>query len=171
MKSSVLLLNADYSPLCLISWQKAVKLICKAKVEIIKTSKKVIHNFEKTMEILIPEVIRLMKYVRNLWKVRVPFNKRNISIRDNFTCVYCGKRIETSNISIDHVIPKSKGGKSDFNNCVLACIPCNNKKNNRSCSEAKMYPKHQPFTPTIQEFMTLTVKNAGLGHVLKELGL
>ncbi len=170
MKSTVLLLNADYSPLCLISWQKAVKLICKAKVEIIKTSKKVIHNFEKTLEIFIPEVIRLMKYVRNLWKVRVPFNKRHITIRDDNTCQYCGKEIKHGG-SIDHVIPKSKGGKSNFDNCVLACVPCNNKKDNRSCSEAKMYPKHQPFTPTIQEFMTLTVKNAGLGHVLKEIGL
>jgi 5-methylcytosine-specific restriction endonuclease McrA len=170
MKSSVLLLNADYSPLCLISWQKAVKLICKAKVEIIKTSKKVIHNFEKTMEILIPEVIRLMKYVRNLWKVRVPFNKRHITIRDDNTCQYCGKEIKHGG-SIDHVIPKSKGGKSNFDNCVLACVPCNNKKDNRLPSEAKMFLRKQPHTPTVNEFILKAIKSAGLVDVLTELGI
>ena len=171
MNTSVLLINADYSPLCLISWQKAVKLISKGKVEVIKVSKKVICNFEKTFKLLIPEVIRLIKYVRNLWKVRVPFSKRNLLIRDNFTCVYCGKNLDNHTASIDHVIPRSKGGVSNFENCVSACISCNNKKDDRSCSEAKMYPKIRPFTPTINQFLLIAVKNAGLGHTLKEIGL
>ena len=167
---SVVLLNSDYTTLGIISWRKAVRLMVKKKVEIVKASTRVIHNFEQTVEIVIPLVLRLIKLVRALWKVRVPFNKKALLMRDNHKCQYCGCELNR-NATIDHVIPRSKGGKSTFDNCVAACTPCNNKKDDRLPSIAKMYPKQKPHTPTINEFIMLSIKNAGLDALLAELGI
>jgi 5-methylcytosine-specific restriction endonuclease McrA len=167
---SVILLNADWSPLGIINWKKAVKLMVKGKVEVIKASTKIITNFEKTIEITIPEIIRLVKFIRALWKIRVPFNKRNVLVRDNFTCAYCGKKMN-SGLSIDHVLPKSKGGESTFDNTVACCVKCNNVKDNKDCQTAKMYPRVKPYIPTINQFLMLQIKNAGLGATLKEYGI
>jgi 5-methylcytosine-specific restriction endonuclease McrA len=168
---NVILLNADYTPLGFITIRKAIKLLCKKKVEIVKASKHLIYNFEKTINFLIPEVLKLIKFVRSLWKTRVPFNKRNLLIRDNYTCQYCGKELKTDNSSIDHILPVSKGGKKSFENCTTACIPCNNKKDDRTCSEARMYPKNKPYTPTINQFLHIQIKNSGLDKTLQELGI
>lgn len=168
--NSVILLNADYSPLGIISWQKAIKLWSKGKIEIIKASERIIRNFDKTMELFAPLVIRLLKLVRALWKKRVPFNKHNLLIRDNHICQYCGKELKHTS-SIDHIVPKSKGGKSTFENCTSACVPCNCKKDDRTCSEAKMYPVNKPYTPTINQFIMMSIKNAGLDKTLIELGI
>jgi 5-methylcytosine-specific restriction endonuclease McrA len=170
MYGSVVMLNADYQPLGIISWQKAVKLIAKKKVEVVKATTRVIYNFERTFSIVVPSIIRLIKYIRALWKTKVPFNKRNLSIRDGHTCAYCGKKL-ASGMSIDHVLPVSKGGKSTFDNTVAACVPCNNKKDDKSCKEAGMYPRWKPFTPTISQFLMLQIKHAGLDATMKELGL
>jgi len=170
MELNCVLLNADYTPLGLISWQKAIKLMVKGKVEIIKSSKKKLHNFENTITLFIPILIRLIKFVRNLWKARVPFNKRNLMIRDNFTCQYCGKKLNKDS-SIDHIIPKSKGGKSTFENTVASCIPCNCKKNNHTCAEARMYPRNKAYIPTINQFLMNQIRNAGLEATLIEFGI
>jgi 5-methylcytosine-specific restriction endonuclease McrA len=169
--NEVILLNSDYTPLGFIGWKKALKLIVKKKVEIIKSSTKIIHNFENTISMLIPEVIRLIKIIRNLWKRKVPFSKRNVLIRDNFICQYCKKPIKNEKPSIDHIIPKSKGGKSTFENTVVCCLPCNLKKDNKTCSEAKMFPISRPVQPTINQFITMQIKNTGLEVTLKELGI
>lgn len=168
--NNVILLNADFSPMGIISWQKAVCLIVKGKVEVLKKSKQILHNFEKTIEIYVPEIVRLLKFVRQLWKRRVPLNRRNIAIRDNFTCQYCGKVLEKGG-TLDHVVPKSKGGKTSFDNCVYSCVTCNCKKDNRLPSEAKMYPKSKPYTPTINQFLLHQIKLVGLDESLKEFGL
>lgn len=171
MNATVLLMNADYSPLGIISWHKAVKLMCKGKVDVVKYSEIVIYNFEKTVKMVIPAVIRLIKYIRMLYGKRVPFNKHNLLIRDNYTCSYCGVHLGKHNASIDHVNPRSLGGMSTFDNTVSACIPCNNKKDNRSCKQANMYPKIKPYTPTITEFIHIHLKNSGLWQMLKESGI
>lgn len=171
MDATVLLINADYSPLGVISWHKAVKLMCKKKVEVVKHSEIVIYNFERTIKMFIPAVIRLIKYVRTLYGKRVPFNKHNLLIRDNFTCAYCGIHLGKHNASIDHINPRSLGGLSTFDNAVAACISCNNKKDNRTCKQANMYPKVKPYTPTISEFVMIHVKNLGMYKMLKDLGI
>lgn len=170
MLQQVCLLNADYTIIGIINWKKAIKLICKGKVEVLKTSVRNITNYDKTITLYIPEIIRLIKFVRSIWKRKVPFNKKNIAIRDNFTCQYCGKSIKTDG-TIDHVVPRSKGGLSSFDNCVLACLPCNNKKDDRLSSVAKMYPRNQPYTPTISQFIQLHVKNVGLSESLSQFGI
>jgi 5-methylcytosine-specific restriction endonuclease McrA len=74
-------------------------------------------------------------------------------------------------LTIDHVIPQSRGGKNSFENCVTSCFDCNNKKGNRTPNEANMYMKRRPYSPTISEFLRLKVKQMGLDKFLKELGV
>jgi 5-methylcytosine-specific restriction endonuclease McrA len=167
---SCVLLNADYTPLGIISWKKAIKLICKKKVEIVKYSETVIHNFENTIVIKIPLIIKLIKLIRKLWGIRVPYSKRTVMIRDNYTCVYCGTD-NKKRMTIDHIIPKSKGGKSNFDNTVCCCFDCNNKKDNRTPSESRMFLKTRPYTPTIMEFLKKSIKDSGMESTLKELEL
>ena len=170
MSTGVILLNADYTPISTISWQKAICLIVKKKVEVIKASNRVITNFDRSISIIVPTIIRLIKLIRSIFKTKVPYSKRNVLVRDGNICAYCG--IPGKNMTIDHIIPKSLGGKSTFENTVCACLTCNNKKDNRNCNEANMYPKHcRPVAPTIMEFLMKSFKHDGLESILKEAGV
>lgn len=166
---SVILLNSDYGFLNVISWKRAMRLIEKGKVEIIKASEKIIRSIENNWEKVVPKVLRLIKLVRSVYKTRVPFSKKNIFVRDEFTCAYCGRK--DLRLTIDHIIPKSRGGATDFENCVSACKPCNNKKNNRTPREAKMFLNRKPFQPTIMEFFIIKMKKLGVYKTLKDLGI
>jgi len=115
-----------------------------------------------------PLVIRLIKVIRTIYRSHVPFSKRNVMVRDRFKCVYCGS---SEILTIDHVIPTSRGGKSNFDNCVTACKPCNNKKDRRTPNEAKMFLRKQPYAPTISEFFRIKMKQMGMDKYLKELGV
>jgi 5-methylcytosine-specific restriction endonuclease McrA len=165
----VIILNSDYSFLNVVSWKKAVKLMVKGKAEVVKYSNKMIHNAEKTVEMLIPKVLRIIKLIRCVYKNKVPFSKRNVLVRDGFVCMYCGS--EERRLTIDHIIPKSKGGKSNFENCVASCKPCNNKKNDRTPREAGMTLIKQPSVPTIMEFFKIRMKKFGVDDTLRELGV
>ncbi|MFC1789265.1 HNH endonuclease, partial [Thermodesulfobacteriota bacterium] len=74
-------------------------------------------------------------------------------------------------LTIDHIIPKSRSGRTSFENCVASCKPCNNKKGGRTPSEASMYLKIKPYQPTISEFLNLKIKKLGINNVLKDLGI
>ena len=165
----VLLLNADYTPLGVIGGEKAVKLMAKGKVEVVKATDILIHNTEKTVKFLLPKILRLIKFIRTLFKTKVPFNKRHVLMRDNYTCAYCGKR-STTHMSLDHVVPKAKGGKSTFENVVTSCVPCNQKKDNRLPSQASMFPRYRAYEPTIMEFIKMQIRRLGMEDALKELG-
>ena len=162
------LLNADYTFLNLVNWKRAVCLMAKGKVEVVKDSKRIIRNCSG-MEFKVPAVMRLIKLIRTIYRSSVTFTKRNILIRDRFKCAYCGARREK--LSIDHIIPKSRGGKMTFENCVAACRPCNLKKGGRTPSEARMYLKVRPTQPTISEFLRLKFVNLGIHDILRELGV
>ena len=164
-----ILLNSDYTYLGNISWQKAICLMVKGKVEVIKYTKRIIKNFDGSVVMRIPLVVKLIKIIRTLYKTKVPFSKRNVLIRDGFTCAYCG--VKGKNLTIDHVVPRSKGGKSTFENTVTACKKCNNKKDDMLPSEAKMFPNIKATQPTIQEFLNLRIKSLGINKLLKELGV
>lgn len=165
----VILLNSDYSFLNVISWKRAIRLMVKGKAEVVKSSEKTIRNAERTVELIIPKVLRLMDLVKSVYKNRVPFSKRNVFVRDDFTCAYCGCTEER--LTIDHIIPKSKGGGSSFENCVASCKPCNNKKNDRTPQQAGMNLRFKPHTPTIMEFFIIKMKRMGVYKTLKEMGL
>ena len=162
------LLNADYTFLNLVNWKRAVCLMAKGKVEVVKDSQRTVHSCSG-LALKVPAVMRLIKLIRTIYRSSVTFTKRNVLIRDRFRCAYCGAR--TEKLSIDHIIPKSRGGEMTFENCVAACKPCNMKKGGRTPSEARMYLKARPYQPTISEFLRLKFENLGIHNVLRELGI
>jgi 5-methylcytosine-specific restriction endonuclease McrA len=159
-------LNADYSFLNVVDWRRAICLVVKEKVKVLKYGDAIIHCGSTIMKV--PAVIMLLKLVRHIYKSKVPFTKKNIFIRDRYECAYCGTK---DNLTIDHIIPQSRGGKTDFDNCVAACRPCNNLKNNRTPSEAKMFLRKKAYQPTIAEFLMIKLKQLGVVELLKEMGL
>ncbi len=169
MDNSCIILNTDYTFLNIVNWQKAIILMVKGKTEVLRYTEKVVRNFERTVVIKIPAVMKLINIIRVIYKTHVPFNKRNVIVRDEFKCAYCD--LESKSLTIDHIIPLSRGGKSEFENCVAACRECNHKKSNRLPSEIGMYLQRRPHQPTIAEFLRLKLKKLGLDVVLKELGV
>ena len=162
-------LNGDYSFLNLVNWKKAVRLYFQGKVEVVKSSDKALRGGDGSVIMKIPLVIRLIKIVRMVYKNRVPYSKKNVMIRDEYRCMYCGAKAKK--LTIDHVIPMSRGGKTNFENCVAACRPCNNYKGSRKPSEADMYLIRQPHAPTINEFFMQKCKQLKIHEYLKELGV
>lgn len=166
---AVVVLNMDYSYVNSVSWQKAVTLIYKGKAETLKYSDKIIKNFDGSVVMKIPIVIKLLKLIRTLYKRRVPFSKRNVLARDENICAYCGRK--SKRLTIDHVVPHSRGGKTTWENTVACCKSCNSRKSDKSCQEAKMFPRKKPYQPTIHEFMLLKLKHLGVDVLLKDLGV
>ncbi len=163
----VIVLNGDYTFLNTINWKRAVCLVVTGKSEVIKYSDRVLRTVNGEF-MKLPLVIKLIKIIRSIYKSHVPFTKKNVMVRDRHLCVYCKSSKE---LTIDHVIPASRGGKTNFENCVTACKPCNNKKDSRTPREAKMFLKRQPYAPTISEFFRIKMAQMGLNKLLKELGV
>lgn len=161
-----IILNADFTYLNIVSWQKAIKLLLLGKAEPIKVSEKVINNCNKSYVIKMPLILKLVRMVNNVYKNKVPYSRKNVYARDDFTCQYCGNK---ENLSIDHILPASRGGKTNFENCVTSCIKCNTKlKGNKTPGEANMRLKKIPHTPTVMEFLSLKMKNTSIYNFLKE---
>lgn len=141
---SVLLLNASYQPLRVISWQRAVTLVFSGKVEIIEEYD---HNIRSvSLVIKAPAVIRLLKFAR-VGRKSPPLTRTNILARDNFECQYCGKAMASRESTLDHVIPRSQGGRSSWDNLVCCCPTCNRKKGGRTPSQAGMHLRSNPHRP------------------------
>ena len=166
--ASCILLNADYTFLNVVDWKRAMCLVAKGKVQVLKHSKRIIKTAEGLL-IKIPTVMKLIKLIRLVYRHRVPFSKKNILIRDGFQCAYCG--IDNIKLTIDHIIPKSRGGDTTFENCVSSCIPCNNKKGSKTPREASMSFKTKAYQPTISEFFSLKAKKLGIEDILKDFGI
>ncbi|MBW1850684.1 MAG: HNH endonuclease [Deltaproteobacteria bacterium] len=163
-----ILLNADFTFLNMVDWRRAMCLMTKGKVQILKQSERVIRTAEG-LAVKVPAVMKLIKLIRTLYVSRVPFSKKNVLIRDGFKCAYCGTQREK--LTIDHIIPKSRGGTTNFDNCVSSCKPCNNSKGGKTPREAQMYLKVKAYQPTISEFLRLKVQKLGINTVLKEFGI
>jgi len=164
----VIVLNCDYTFINTVSLKKAIKYIVSDKVEVVKSAPDLFKNSEGTVCIKIPLIVRLIKMIRSIYKSRVPYSKRNIFVRDNYVCQYCSKKLKT-NLSVDHIIPSSRGGKTNFENCVTACKPCNNKKDNKTPREAGMTLKRIPVQPTIMEFLRKKMKQFNIDEILNDL--
>lgn len=151
-----LLLNATFEPLRVISWQKAITLVCQGKVEIIEVYNKEIRGV--TISFKLPSILRLLKYVR-LRKGHniVKFSRANIFARDNYSCQYCGDKFRSEDLTFDHVIPAAHGGKKTWENIVTACIDCNNKKANRTPEGASMRLIQKPEKPKWMPTVTITI--------------
>tara|TARA_R100000008_G_C3585941_1_gene172278 strand:- start:2989 stop:3513 length:525 start_codon:yes stop_codon:yes gene_type:complete len=141
----ILLLNSDYRALRFINWNRALKLMYRNKVETVSEWEG-FHIRSTSGNISLPSTLRLKTHVK-YHKVRIKFSKNLIKKRDAFTCQYCGEQ-ERKKLTIDHIIPVSRGGQNSFENCVTACFKCNNKKNNRLLSEINMKLAKVPKKPT-----------------------
>ncbi|MGK7940625.1 MAG: HNH endonuclease [Crocosphaera sp.] len=135
----VLVLNASYEPLNITSWRRAVVLLIKGKAEQLENNERLIYA-----DFRLPSVIRLRHYVRVPYK-EIPLTRRNILERDRHTCQYCGYKGEQ--LTLDHVLPRSRGGGDTWENLVTACVRCNVKKGNRTPKEAQMTLRHTPRRP------------------------
>ena len=163
----VVILNGDYTFLNTVSWKRAIILLINGKTEVIKYTDRVIKCVDGSI-IKIPAVMKLIKIIRMIYRNRVPYSKRNVMTRDEYTCAYCGSNRQ---LTIDHIIPVAQGGKSSFENCVTACQICNHKKGNRTPSEVNMYLRKRPHSPTISEFFRIKMKQLGVDNYLKEIGV
>lgn len=147
-----LVLNADYRPLSyfplsLWSWQEAVKAVFLDRVNIVSEYDAVIHS--PTFRMKVPSVIALKEYVQP--KARPAFTRFNVFLRDKWTCQYCGDRFRTHELTFDHVIPKSRGGTTTWENICAACQDCNLLKGNFLPAECKMFPIRKPVQPSNME--------------------
>ncbi|MCS7177271.1 MAG: HNH endonuclease [Candidatus Kapabacteria bacterium] len=143
LTKKVLVLNRGYEPVSICSVKKAVLLLVLAKAEIVEVRPGLVLR-SVTASYPLPSVIRLMTYVRVPHK-HVELSRRNIMRRDGFRCQYCGTT--EAELTIDHVIPRSRGGTDTWENLVCACIRCNNLKGDRTPEEAGMRLLRPPRRP------------------------
>ena len=136
----VLVLNASYEPLNITTWRRAMVMLLKGKAEGLE------HDSRRPIrdDVLLPTVIRLRQFVRVPYR-QMPLTRRNVFQRDGHRCQYCGCADER--LSIDHVIPRSRGGGDVWENVTTACLPCNVRKGNRTPREAGMPLARQPHRP------------------------
>ncbi len=142
MNTDVLVLNQDYQPISICSVQRSVKLVFLQKAELLHDDPgRVIRTIDD--EYSYPSVIRLRRYIR-LPYAKIVLSRRNIMKRDRNVCQYCGTK---SDLTLDHVMPKSRGGRDSWENLVTVCNTCNVKKGNRTPEEAGMPLKIKPYRP------------------------
>jgi len=159
---ATLVLNADAQPtnlvpLSVISWQEAIKYIVLEKARVMTYYDDWVVR-SPTWETAVPAIIMLLEYQKPKKGVRL--SKKNIYLRDNYKCQYCGIRVTESTASIDHVIPQSKGGRGGWANLTTACRRCNSAKSDRS----DMLPSTMPYKP---DYWELAAKRKAMGYDIK----
>lgn len=142
---AVLLLNASYIPLGVISWMKAVSLLWQDRAEALVNQDRELHSPSRTIPA--PSVVRLNHLVRRR-QVGPRLSRRNLFYRDAYTCQYCGRRLPAKKLNIDHVIPRGQGGGSCWENLVTSCIEDNIRKGGRTPTEARMQLLRRPVEPS-----------------------
>jgi len=151
-----LVLNASYEPLRVVSWQKAITLLFKGKVEVLANYDREIRGV--TIRDRQPSVLRLLHHVRTRRAfTEVPFSRANVYARDNHRCQYCGTRLAPPQLTFDHVVPVARGGRKDWNNIVTCCISCNRKKGDRQAAEAGLTLRRRPRRPPAFAHITLSL--------------
>lgn len=150
----VLLLNITYEPLRIINWKKAITLLMLGKVEVLEEYGTEVHSVSFTLKL--PSVVRLLMMAKRP-KASVKFSRQNIYARDKYCCQYCGRKFPVEDLSYDHVIPKSRGGKTVWTNIVTACMRCNRKKGGRTPNEAKMRLIRKPTQPKWLPALRVTI--------------
>ncbi len=172
LSSPTLVLNRSWAAIATTTARHAIGLACTGAARIIRPETYETHGLDSwadlavppgepairtiSLEIRVPEVIVLTRYSGMPNQVAT-FSRRNLYKRDHNTCQYCGARPGTSELSIDHVIPRSRGGRSTWENCVLACVCCNGKKACRLPDEASMRLRHKPVAPRWTPIMEVPI--------------
>jgi 5-methylcytosine-specific restriction endonuclease McrA len=148
----VLVLNASYEPLNVCSVRRAHVLVWKGKAEVIEDAGRPLRS--AAAQFVWPHVIRLLSYVRVPKAVQRKISRRALFARDSWQCQYCGS--DSGKLTLDHVVPRSRGGESIWENVVTSCAPCNLRKGNRCPDEVGMRLRVQPRPPAPALFVTLS---------------
>lgn len=148
LERSVLVLNQNYEPLSVCSVRRALLLILRGKAETVEKLAEVVRSV--TQDHPVPSVVRLGRYIRTPRR-RVVLSKRNILKRDNHQCQYCGRK--DSKLTIDHIVPRTRGGKSTWENLVCACAACNNKKGEHQPEQVGLILRAKPKRPNNVSFI------------------
>lgn len=148
-----LVLNADYRPLSyfplsLWSWQETIKAVFLERVNIVSHYEECVHS--PSMDMQLPSVVSLKSYIQP--SQEPAFTRFNLFLRDGFQCQYCGSREE---LTFDHVIPRSQGGMTSWENIVTACAPCNLAKGGRTPRQAQMHLRQPAFRPTVHHLQEI----------------
>ncbi len=172
LAAPTLVLNRNWVPVDVTTVRRALVLLFRRVARVVKPEDFSDHDFTSwagmgvsrgepcihtvTLSIRVPEVILLLRYGARPRTV-VAFSRKNIFLRDGYTCQYCGARPGTEELSIDHVLPRSRGGKTTWENCVLACMVCNSRKASRTLDESGLALIRQPERPRWAPHLTLAI--------------
>ncbi|ORX07237.1 HNH endonuclease [Mycolicibacillus trivialis] len=148
----VLLLNATYEPLTALPLRRAIVMLVCHKAETVHDDPAGVIVRSATTAVVVPSVIRLTRYVRVPYRARVPMTRAALMHRDRFRCAYCGNRADT----VDHVVPRSRGGAHCWENCVACCSACNHRKADRLLAELGWTLRCPPVTPKGQHWRLLS---------------
>jgi len=140
-----LVLDQSFMPIATIGWQRAITLLTLGKIEVIEEYDREVRS--RYLAIKLPAVARLLSKFRRRKKA-VKFSRHNILARDSWKCQYCGTRVSTSSMTVDHVVPRAQGGITRWENVVTCCQGCNAKKKDRTPAQAGMYLFKEPVKPT-----------------------
>lgn len=144
MEHRTLLLSAWYLPQKVVRWQDAITMVFLDKVDVVAEYDAVVSS--PSMSLKVPAVIRSRRANPRVRPV-VRFSRSSVLLRDNYSCQYCGKQSVARDLTLDHVLPRSAGGRTEWTNIVAACRACNTRKGCLTCDEAGMWPRHAPVKP------------------------
>ena len=156
---SVLKLDSAFKPIEVITWEEAFVLTWLKKAYAVEYSDKWVHSATKKFQI--PSVIVLFRYIDEKF-FTLPCTRKNILVRDENRCQYCAIYFREADLTIDHVIPKSKGGNSSWNNVVAACKPCNQQKRDYLVENAPVSLIRRPKKPSYRSIIKKRIGNANL---------
>ena len=141
-----LVLDASYQPISRVSWQQAFRMVFSGRAVVVETyADWVVRSAREVF--LVPSIVRFVRVVRNFFRRGIKFNRRNVYLRDKGRCQYCGRRVPSNDFEFEHVIPKCQGGRTRWENIVVACTPCNQRKGNRTPEQAGMRLLSKPVRP------------------------
>jgi 5-methylcytosine-specific restriction endonuclease McrA len=150
LSAPVLVLSSSYEAVQICSVKRAILLLLGGKAHPVELAENWLRSPSSTLQV--PEVIRLHRFVRMPYR-DVPFCRKNIFLRDSYRCQYCGKTGSADQLTVDHVVPLSRGGRDRWTNVVTACRGCNNLKSNLLPSECGLKPRIRPKAPSSMTFL------------------
>ena len=154
-----LVLNAGYEPLHLVSWQKAICLVFLGKAEVVAEYESYARSAHSSYQM--PSVVRLVKYIQAMKHIgKVRCTRKNLFLRDDNICQYCGIKCTQKNITVDHVVPRSKGGPHTWENLVTSCQQCNISKSNKLLNQARMKLLRPPTRPRRRDLIKMVDSSA-----------
>lgn len=159
MSAAIVLLNYDFTIINNIDVKKFAKLLIKGKAHVLndRNDKDLSEHIKDCVVYMKPKIVRMLYQISDIASRHIKYNRQRVFLRDKYTCQYCGAK--PSKLTIDHVMPESRGGKTTYENCVTACFECNCFKDDRTPEEAGMKLRRKPFHPSIVDFFRIKFGN------------